>query len=179
MRRCRTRSLRRHRRSRRRSTRSPIGCVRAVGSSTSERARRGGSPRSTRPSAKRRSPLPRHRHRARRGRRCATPPSSRRRPRTIVRPVSDDPRARSVSAADAVVGVSASGTTPYVLGALEAARAPTRSPRASSRPEAPSSASSSSTRSRSSSARSSSRARRASRPGLRRSSCSTRSRPSR
>ena len=83
--------------------------------------------------------------------------------------------ALGVSAADAVVGVSASGTTPYVLGALTAAR----SPYASFRPRSRSSVHSSNTRSRSSPDRRSARGPRVSRPELRRSSCSTRSRRSR
>jgi N-acetylmuramic acid 6-phosphate etherase len=72
--------------------------------------------------------------------------------------------------ADAVVGVSASGRTPYVLGALRTAADAARSPSRSSPSRTPSSLGSPTSRSPSSSARSSSPARRGSRPAPRRSS---------
>ncbi len=91
-----------------------------------------------------------------------------------------DVEALSIGAADAVVGMSASGSTPYVLGALEAAGTQVRSRRVSC--ATPGSKLGVDRRARdrsSSSAPSSSRGRPGSKPAPRRSSCSTRSRRSR
>ena len=109
-------------------------CAQAAGSSTSAPARRAASPRSTPPSAKRPSPPPPGTVVALVAGGETAPP--------LVQAAAEDDRdagaadveALDIGAADAVVGVSASGSTPYVLGALAAAertRAP--SPRASCR----------------------------------------------
>ncbi len=121
MRRCPAPSPPSRRRSRQPSTRSPSGCAPAAASSTWERARQAASPRSTRRSARRRSrPRPAPSSQLVAGGETAPP---------LVQAAAEDDRAGGagdltaldIGPGDAVVGVSASGTTPYVLGALEVA----------------------------------------------------------
>ena len=119
---------RRRRRDRRRSrppsTRSWSGSRTEGASSTSGRARRGGSQPSTQPSARRRSA-------SRPGsssRSSQAAPGERRRDRAggggrPRRRGASRSRSSPVGEHDAVVGLSASGRTPFTCGALEAARA--------------------------------------------------------
>ena len=104
------------------STRWSTGSERAVVSSTSARARRAGSACSTRPSARRPT--------ARRPRWCrasspaaAKPSRTRSRaPRTTRAPVAGRSTSGGLGPADVLVGITASGQAPYVIGAMKRAR---------------------------------------------------------